>query len=91
MECQRCYREVAGAEVTIEYPLTIEIVAQLVESTPDRDWFQCQACDKIICFQCGRHPASGFCDECITRFNLTAELVEYGLIQEDAYGETTIH
>lgn len=83
MECEHCFREVAGVEVMIIYPLTLEIIATLIESTPDREWFDCQACGRVICVQYGRFPASGFCDECITKYSLSAELTELGLITED--------
>src|SRR5262245_30895541 len=83
MDCQRCYREVSGCEITIVFPLTLEITSQHVESSPDRDWIECEACGQIVCFHCCRHPASNFCDACIEKFNLTAELTELGLIPED--------
>ena len=91
MECQSCYREVAGYEITIEYPATLNLTASFVESTPDRDWIDCQACGRVVCFHCCRHPASSFCDECIAKYDLTAELTELGFIPEENYAETPLH
>ena len=85
MECQRCYREVTGAQAETGWPLSRDVGAAPVESTsPDRDWIECQACSKIICFQCCRQPQSGFCDDCIAGLNLTAELTGLGLVGEES-------
>lgn len=91
MDCQRCYCEVAGYEITIEYPATLNITARFIESTPDRDWMDCQACVRVVCFHGCRHPASGFCDGCIVTYDLTAELIEHGLIPEEIYEQTTLY
>ena len=48
MECQVCYREVVGFEITIDYPLTKEIAAAHIETTPDRDWIECDGCGRIL-------------------------------------------
>ena len=83
MECQRCYNEVRGGVVECEINVTLDTTAPHQEPATDCNWIECQACSKVICFNCCRYPATNFCDDCITRLNLRSELIELGCIPEE--------
>jgi len=76
MECQRCFGELSDDSVIADWrpPDTA--------SWSLRNWITCQQCNRVICFNCCRYPESGYCDQCIARYNLTAELIELGLMTE---------
>lgn len=79
MECQICYQEVSG-EITVSdmtLPGGIGIIS--LAATPDRDWIACDACGRIVCHSCCRHPETGYCDTCIEKYDLL-------IAEEDSFG-----
>lgn len=85
MECQSCYNEVRGEMFEGEVAISREIIAPYQEPDATCNWIECDRCSQIVCFNCCRHPASKFCDGCIARYNLRAELIKLGLIAKDSY------
>lgn len=43
----------------------------VIETSP-RNWLQCDACNQVVCHRCCTHPKSGYCNECIAKYNLHA-------------------
>ena len=82
MECQVCYNEVQGGMIECEVKVTLDMIALYREPTADCNWIECDGCGLVVCFHCCRYPESNFCDQCIARYNLTAELIELGLMTE---------
>jgi hypothetical protein len=81
MTCERCGREVHGDILTDTFTLPdgTWVVAQT--ATPDRDWICCDACNALLCHECCTYPVSGYCDVCITEYDLYDFLVERGVIE----------
>ena len=52
-----------------------------IESTPDRNWICCDACNEIRCHNCCQYSESGYCDSCIEKYQLYEYLVQTGLIK----------
>jgi hypothetical protein len=41
----------------------------IIETSP-RNWLCCDSCNRVVCHTCCTHPKSGYCNECIARYNL---------------------
>lgn len=73
MECEVCFREVCE-EVEVDQTTATCVVLVRVMAPPDRDWILCDACNKLVCNSCCRHPESGYCDSCYDRYGLELTL-----------------
>lgn len=66
MACKLCGQNVRGGfEVYARGDATI-----VIDSTPDRNFNVCDCCNEEVHFRCSGYPESGYCDECIQRYNL---------------------
>lgn len=74
MNCEICGREVHGDIQVVEGRLPNGARMVRMISTPDRDWIACDSCNKLVCHHCCEHPKTGYCDSCIDKYNLLAEL-----------------
>lgn len=65
--CEVCKEPVKGGfEVYTKSDKDIfEIV---VDTTPDRNFNICDACNKCVCFRCSIDRDSGYCNECLAKF-----------------------
>lgn len=79
MNCEECGRTVSGDLGIEEINLEDAFIIAVVEVSP-RDWILCDACNKLVCYNCCEYPKSGYCDTCIARYNLHDYLVEASLI-----------
>jgi hypothetical protein len=65
--CESCQREVHGSfEVTEEERADGFVIK--VEGTPDRDFNVCDACNKLVCFDCCCCPERGYCSDCCIKY-----------------------
>ncbi|MBI1805642.1 MAG: hypothetical protein HYR76_01170 [Ignavibacteria bacterium] len=80
MNCSHCGREVTGRVIVRSLTLAKALPVVQMESTPERDWICCDACNTIICHDCCCYPTSGYCDTCIEKYKLHDHLAQIGLI-----------
>jgi hypothetical protein len=70
--CSVCLKECRGGFEVYERTLadgTFEIV---IDSTPDRNFNVCDACNRVTCFACSIDSDSGYCNDCYRRLFKTA-------------------
>jgi hypothetical protein len=82
MNCSRCGNELAGHLLVSDGELGDGTPVVRVDSTPDRNWIVCDSCNVLLCHKCCQYPESGYCDTCITKYDLHDYLVSAGLIHE---------
>jgi hypothetical protein len=80
MHCSNCGRQVTGRVIVRSLMLAQALPVLRMDSTPDRDWICCDACNSIVCHDCCRFPTSGYCDTCIEKYKLHNHLALMGLI-----------
>ena len=82
MNCAHCGQEVHGElevlDLTPSDPAAPFMIT--IASTPDRDWILCDICNAMRCHACCTYPQSGYCDACITKYQLYDDLVAAGHI-----------
>ncbi len=44
-----------------------------LNETEDRNWIQCDKCNRIVCKACCLNPASGYCNRCLIPASQTAK------------------
>ena len=69
MRCQQCGKSLKG-EITVKEDEAAGCTVILLEASPDRDWIACDACNALLCHECCTRPETGYCDDCIKRYNL---------------------
>lgn len=71
--CTGCRRQLTGAvEVSAGVVDGIETVT--MQETPDRNWIQCDYCNRTVCKNCCTIPDSGYCDACYFEFKIKPHL-----------------
>jgi hypothetical protein len=68
--CTVCGKECRGGFEVYERESadgTTEVV--IVDSTPDRNFNVCDACNRVTCFACSVNADSGYCNDCYLRFS----------------------
>lgn len=68
-KCPNCKRDLEG-EIVIEIRKKASrgIGEIYFDETVDRNWIQCDGCNQVICKACCRNSESGYCNQCLTRF-----------------------
>ena len=61
--CSVCQEPVKGGFEVFRYS-RLGVPRIEIQSTPDRNFNVCDACNKTVCFRCSDHPDSGFCNDC---------------------------
>jgi hypothetical protein len=78
-QCELCGREVHGELGVFDFETERAFVISIEETSP-RDWILCDSCNTLVCHDCCRYPASGYCDACLSQYHLFERLVAMGLI-----------
>ena len=86
MKCSACSVEVTGEIYVSEDEINGTCIIRM-EASADRDWIACDSCNVIVCHNCATYPESGYCDGCITKYQLKGYLVDQGLICEGKSGQ----
>jgi hypothetical protein len=81
MNCKRCGRAVHGDILTNTFTLPDGTWVVTQTATPDRDWICCDACNALYCHECCLYPETGYCDQCIAKYDLYDYLLERGMIE----------
>jgi hypothetical protein len=87
MECQVCFSEVSEDGEVSSVPGDSGEVPER-PAGQERNWIVCSMCGNTVCYACCRDPGSGYCDSCIERHNVYADLVELGLVEDTQYEPT---
>lgn len=66
INCPICGRELRGA-IVIETTKENGIGEIIFGETPDRNWIECDGCNRIVCKLCCRKPESGCCNSCLNK------------------------
>jgi hypothetical protein len=66
--CTVCKKECRGGFEVYDRTLTDGTFEIIVDSTPDRNFNVCDACNATICFACSLDPDSGYCNDCYRRW-----------------------
>jgi hypothetical protein len=64
--CPGCGKPLTGA-IEIETRKSGDIGEIVFGETTDRNWIQCDGCNKTICKQCCEKPETGYCNDCLAR------------------------
>ena len=87
MKCEVCNETELEGELEVcasaarSDTLQEEVAITSLMATTRRNHIICDSCNKAVCHNCCSHPKSGFCDDCIERFNLhdlTRDIEEAG-------------
>lgn len=62
--CPDCGKVLIGAIEVVETKM-FGIPTIAFEETSDRNWIQCDACNRVVCKACCRKPKTGFCNACL--------------------------
>ena len=66
--CSVCKKECRGGFLVREGKPTGQWdFVVIVDTTPDRNFNVCDACNITICFDCSLDPDSGYCNACLGR------------------------
>lgn len=71
--CPNCETELIG-EVKVRSAQVGVFNFVVMEETSDRNWIQCDVCNKVICKDCCKSPDSGYCDGCFYRLKIAPAL-----------------
>ena len=66
--CVACNEPTRGSVESREHVAKDGRTALIYDLSPDRDYFICDTCYKVVHFRCSMHPESGYCDKCLELF-----------------------
>ena len=66
--CTVCGKECRGGFEVSERQLADGTPEIVVDTTPDRNFNVCDACNRTICFDCSIDRDSGYCNDCYRRW-----------------------
>jgi hypothetical protein len=70
MNCELCGRDDLHGELGVVDFDTCAGSVILIHETSPRNWILCDSCNKLVCHSCCQHPETGYCNECIERYDL---------------------
>jgi len=62
--CTECGKECRGGFEVYSRELADGTPEIVVDSTPDRNFNVCDACNRVTCFTCSIDADSGYCNDC---------------------------
>jgi len=62
--CTVCKKECSGGFEVSSRQLADGTPEIVIDTTPDRNFNVCDACNRTICFECSVSPDSGYCNDC---------------------------
>jgi len=62
--CSSCGKEVTGGFEVQDQKTEEGVPVIAIVSSPDRNFNICDSCNILVCYDCSRHPESGYCDKC---------------------------
>ncbi len=68
--CTKCGNEVRGDSEVYERTLPDGTFGIVIDSTPDRNFNLCDACNATVRFKCSTWPDSGYCDDCFKEYHV---------------------
>lgn len=67
--CEVCGKELYGdlgvSDIQTPYGWAI-----LIGETSPRNWICCDSCNAVVCHDCCEYPYSGYCNNCVKRYDL---------------------
>lgn len=82
-KCPRCGGVLTGGFNVVNAKLPDGTFYIGIEGTPDRNFIVCDSCNVLLCNSCCKYPESGYCDECIEKYNLYDYLKEQGIMPKE--------
>lgn len=85
MKCEVCKEtEIEGELGVSDGELEDGTWIVFVHEVSKRNHIICDSCNKVVCHNCCQHPKTGYCDDCLSRYNLYGYFMEIGVIEENA-------
>lgn len=68
--CAKCGKDTRGGFEVYDRDLPGGFFEIVIDSTPDRNFNVCDACNTAVHFKCSKWPETGCCDECAEKYHL---------------------
>ncbi len=68
--CEKCKKKLVGDIELAGMGCGSHRVVLLFRETPDRNWIQCDGCNRLLCKNCCEKPKSGYCNSCFIKVHI---------------------